>query len=145
MTRRPFSLVRQTCKRNIVVHHTHILNHGILDLIQLGDIVFFDDCVYSQYVFFMENAEFFMKNDIYAVFGFSTALFRQDDLRPVIETTSELHRRFHMGDSTALAGFMSLSELNGVLDFERCYLACHGRMHLDLDRGTGYPEFRKDV
>ena len=50
-----------------------------------------------------------------------------------------------MGDQTALAGFMSLSELNDVLDFERCYLACHGRRHLDLDGGTGYPEFRKDV
>lgn len=98
MIRRPFSLVRRIGKRNIVVHHTHILNHGILDLIKSGDIVFFDDCVYSQYVFFMENAGFFMKNDIYAVFGFSTALFRQDGVRPVVETTSELHRRFHMGD-----------------------------------------------
>lgn len=40
---------------------------------------------------------------------------------------------------------MSLSELNDVLDFEICYLACHGRRHLDLDGGMGYPEFRKDV
>lgn len=93
----------------------------------------------------MENLEFFRENDIYAVFGFSTMLYRDENAVPAVETTAELHRRFHGGDISAKNGFMTLSELRKVLGFGKCYLACHGRMHLELDDENGYAEFRKDV
>lgn len=68
---------------------------------------------------------------------------------PEVETSDKLHTRWHAGDETSLAGFMSEAELREALSLDGVYLACHGDRHLNLKR---FPEelartvaFRRDL
>lgn len=48
-------LIDLAARRRVVVHHTHLLGQRIVDFLHANDIVFFDDCLFSQYNFIKEN------------------------------------------------------------------------------------------
>lgn len=121
----------KTSNRKIVIHHTHLISN-ICEYLQDGDIVFFDDCLYSQYVFLKDNINWLINHRIICILGFSAMLFRAAE-KPIYGIKSaELHDRIHNGDKSALAGFMSIAEIQELLTFSNIYLACHGSWHLDL-------------
>ena len=56
-TRSDFGKILKKANRLIVAHETVAFPDNILDLLQQNDILFFDDCLYSQYVFLKKNIE----------------------------------------------------------------------------------------
>ena len=109
--------------RKIVIHHTHILGDQlILSLLKDNDVLFFDDCLYSQYLFLKKNNNILLSKNIICILGFSASLYRTNQI-PFIE---------HAKDNSALGGFMSLDELRELLAFDNIFLAGHGSKHLDL-------------
>lgn len=59
--------------------HTHLLGQRIVDFLDANDIVFFDDCLFSQYNFIKDNESFFKDMAIDCVLGFSSGLYAAED------------------------------------------------------------------
>ena len=132
MTKSCFGYVLHNTKRKIVVHHVfHIKD--IISLLDSNDLVFFDDCLYSQYVFITENINKLKAKNICCVLGFSTRIFRYNNALPIYEADcAEFHDRVHNGDKDSLNAYMTICEIEELLQHNNVYLACHGSQHLDL-------------
>lgn len=132
MTKSCFSYVLYNARRKIVVHHTFRVKDMVF-LLDNNDLVFFDDCLYSQYVFIKENIDMLKEKDIHCVLGFSSKIFRHDNALPIYEADcAEFHDRVHNGDKDALNAYMTICEIEELLQHNNVYLACHGSQHLDL-------------
>lgn len=119
--------------RKIVIHHTHILDDQlILSVLKDNDVLFFDDCLYSQYLFLKNNNHILRSKNIICVLGFSTRLYRTHQI-PIIENSAVLHNRYHSNDNDSLGGFMSLDELRELLMYNNIIIAGHGSNHLELN------------
>lgn len=119
-------------KRKIVIHHTHLID-DIMSLLKNDDVVFFDDCLYSQYLFIKNNIKSLQLKNITCILGFSTKIYRTHQ-KPIIEKSDILHNRIHNNDIDAYGGFMSLDEIRELLNFHNVYLAGHGARHLELEK-----------
>ena len=118
--------------RKIVIHGIPEAGN-ILDSLKKGDVLFFDDCLHTQYRFVMENRETLLSNMTVMVFGLSTSLIREEGDSPRDDLSSAtFHEMFHRGDMAAKHGFMTLGELKEVLSLDNAYLACHGDLHIDF-------------
>lgn len=98
-----------------------------------NDLIFFDDCLYSQFYFIKEKIKELKAKNIYCVLGFSSRIFRQNNAKPIYEADcAKFHDRIHNGDKNAFNAYMSIDEIRELLEFDNIYLACHGAQHLDL-------------
>lgn len=126
--------------RKIVIHQAY--NPLIAGLIHDNDILFFDDCLYSQYRFVIDNNDMLMKKNTICVFGFSSALFRDEDVDPILEIDSHvIHnainqfvKTYHDVDNRhyGFSGLMSISEIKQLMAFSNVRFALHGCCHLNL-------------
>ena len=102
-------------------------------MLQQNDMLFLDDCLYSQYVFLMKNIDALEDKSIACVLGFSTTIFRREYQLPIYDAhCAEFHDRVHSGDDSAYAAYMSINDIKTLLEAENIILACHGDEHLDL-------------
>ena len=134
-------------QRRIVIHHTHILQQKILELLQTDDVVYFDDCLFSQYVFLREKTQFFIKKNITVIIGFSSGLYASESCnKQTYDVTSNaLHHICNkciktINDANSfrdslpeMNGFMKISQLKELLEFPFVKLALHGCCHLKLE------------
>lgn len=134
-------------RRRIVIHHTHLLYDKIIILLKPNDIVFFDDCLFSQYVFISEKEKLLKNLNVDCILGFSTALYAAEDAIQIKNVESHvLHdacnsKIFTIDDADALRstfpemnGFMKVSQLKQLLQMPFCHLALHGCCHLNLSK-----------
>ena len=133
MSKKCFGYIYQQNPRRIVIHDTFKIKDQILKYLQNNDLVFFDDCLYSQYVFLIDNIKQLEQKNINCVIGFSSKIYRQKENKPIYEANcAEYHNRVHINDLNALNAYMSLDEIRQLLQFDNIYLAGHGAQHLDL-------------
>lgn len=80
-----------------------------------------------------------LKNkEIYCVLGFSTKIYRNDNITPIANAIcSDCHDKFHNGNNEILSAYMSLNEIKDLLLEDNIYLACHGAKHLQLEKLSG--------
>lgn len=143
-----FEYVYVLSKRKIVFHHCFEYLDNFKDNLEKKindyDLIFFDDCVYSQYVFIKKYYEIFRRKNCFLVIGFSSSLYRNDEDSPILNiTTSDIHNECNKFifsyldryeyDIEELCGFMSISEIKELLSYDRIYLALHGCCHLNLN------------
>ena len=135
-------------RRRIVIHHTHLLPFLWQSLLQPKDLVFFDDCLFSQWTFLTYNFKFFEENQIDCILGFSSGLYASEEsLRQLEKIESHvLHdacnsKIFTIDDADVLRstfpemnGFMKVSQLKQLLQMPFCHLALHGCCHLNLSK-----------
>ena len=143
--KRRFSDIICRNNRSVVVHHTHLI-HNLCNLLKQNDIVFFDDCLYSQYLFFKNNLDQLLNKHITVVLGFSSALYRPVDVYPTYSVLSKtLHDNINAKYSRytdidyndpIFSGFMSISEICELLQYDFVYLALHGCCHLNYKNIT---------
>ena len=68
-----FDDILSRSNNKIVIHHTcYIDDNVILASLRKNDLVFFDDCLYSQYVFLKKYAKSLEDMSIACILGFST-------------------------------------------------------------------------
>lgn len=139
----------QICSQNrrmVVVHHTHLIPN-IVNLLKHGDLVFFDDCLYSQYVFLRGNSDALDKLGIIRVLGLSPKAIRPYETDGIYEVESSvLHNQLNeqvrvISNETNgdyIRGFMSMPEVKTLLTNKNTFLALHGCCHLDM---TKVPKF----
>ena len=117
----------------------------MIDFLHEDDIVFFDDCLFSQYNFLKENQDFFEQTSIDCILGFSSGLYASENAKQVHEVGSHvLHDACNSRISTIvdadrlrdelleIGGFMKISQLKELLQLPFCHLALHGCCHLNL-------------
>lgn len=122
--------------RKIVIHHTHILGDElILSLLKDNDVLFFDDCLYSQYLFIKNNINILKNKNIICVLGFSTQIYRTTQ-NIIIEKSEILHNKIHQNNILAYGGFMTIAEIYELSTYDNIYLAGHGAKHLNLENIT---------
>lgn len=147
--------------RLIVIHHCQLICDKIISVLQNNDILFFDDCLYSQYVFLKQYNNILKEKDIICVLGFSAALHRLDKDNPIYDIESHvIHNKCNQFIKTykdvetnyfeELNGFMHLDEIKELLQEDNIYLACHGSCHLDFRNTTdtnlvNIIKFKKDL
>lgn len=125
---------------------------AILDLLKHDDVVFFDDCLFSQYVFLADPKvqEDLEAKKIDVVLGFSSGLYADENAKQLYDVESHvLHdacnqRISSIDDADYLRtsliemnGFMKVSQLKELLQLPFCHLALHGCCHLKLQNQTG--------
>lgn len=151
--KKDFRLVLKSSGRRVVMHQPHTVGNP-MGRLNNGDLLFLDDCLYSQYLFLKEHGKKLLSRGIGVVLGLSSFLVRDNSCSPdFVSVSSELHDRIHSGDMTALNGFMSVQEVKELLKGENVFLAFHGGTHLnlELDESLGKGkidiagDFRKDV
>ena len=146
-----FRTVLKHCNRKIVIHETCCYDdQQILNVLQHDDMLFLDDCLYSQYVFLAKNIDALKYKNIVCVLGFSTSIFRHAGQLPTYNAhCADCHDRVHNCDISAYAAYMSIDELKLLLVHENVFLACHGDQHLELakcnDKLKRLADFKKDV
>ena len=118
--------------RKIVIHHTHLIK-DIMSLLKDDDIVFFDDCLYSQYLFIKKYIQELQLKNITCILGFSTRILRSSQ-KPLIQHSAILHNNIHSNILDAYSGFMTIDEIQELLQFCNVYLAGHGAKHLNLEK-----------
>lgn len=147
----PISFSNLRVRRRIVIHHTHVTGgRPILECLKPNDIVFFDDCLYSQYAFLKCNASFFAENGIDCVLGFSAGLYAPESAKQICNVESKaLHdacnakiKNIETADALRgclpeMAGFMKVSQVKELLEYPFCKLALHGCCHLKLENMDG--------
>lgn len=135
-------------RRQIVIHHTHLFeNVDVLSYLKPNDDVFFDDCLYSQYVFIKKNINFFIDNKIDCILGFSSGLYANEDAKQIYAVRSnDLHDACNYKIKTIndadnlrnilleMNGFMKVSQIKELLKNDFCHLALHGCCHLNLEK-----------
>lgn len=145
--------------KNITIHHCHLFDiKTVLNQINQNDVLFFDDCLYSQYVFLKNFNELFRERHIKCVLGFSSYLFREEGERGIYDIRSdEIHKECNkhiksIKDSKdglkTINGFMTISEIKNLLTYDNISLALHGCCHLrltDLDKFDQLTTFRLDL
>lgn len=126
--------------RKIVIHHAY--DSKFIDVIRYGDVLFFDDCLYSQYEFIFNNLTKLIENDIQCVLGFSSGIHRPTSIMPISNIDSSiLHAKLNsyvqrykdiVIDDQILAGFMTIAEIKRLLSIKNIHIALHGCCHLNL-------------
>lgn len=125
----------------VVVHHTHLIPN-IVDRLKSNDLVFFDDCLYSQYVFLCENMETLRMRNIVCVLGLSPKVVRPSDAPGMYGIESAiLHKQLNSQIKTCvdeitgtyINGFMNISEVKYLLTYDNVFIALHGCCHLKLE------------
>lgn len=145
-----FGILVKDSKRFIVIHHCHEIFDKILPVLQPYDMVFFDDCLYSQYKFLKQYNYILKEKHITCVLGFSAALHRRDINTPIFDIKSDvIHKKcneiiYTYKDTYTnyfdeLNGFMHLDEIKELLKESNIYLACHGACHLHLEETRKEP------
>ena len=151
-----------TSRRRIVIHHTHMLGRRIIDFLHADDIVFFDDCLFSQYNFLKENRDFFENMSIDCILGFSSGLYANEDAIQVHAIESHIlhdacNAKIHcLNDADhernilqEMNGFMKISQIKELLEMPFCHLALHGCCHLKLENENGLLNklycFKRDI
>ena len=132
-------------RRRVVVHHAHLLKDQICQLLKPKDLVFFDDCLFSQYVFIKDNLQKLKALEVNCILGFSSGLYASEDAEQTYAVESHvLHNACNrciktLEDANRLRsslyemkGFMKVSQLKELLSLDFCQLALHGCCHLDL-------------
>lgn len=128
-------------RRRLVVHHTHLIP-GLFWLFQPDDVVFFDDCLYSQYTFLAENVDRMAEIGVDCVLGLSPKAMRPDgsDGMRGIESwrlhealNSQVRSAIDIASGDYLRGFMCESEVRDLLLRGNVHLALHGCCHLRLE------------
>ena len=122
----------------------------MIDFLHADDIVFFDDCLFSQYDFIKDNESFFKDMAIDCVLGFSSGLYAAEDAEQVRDVESRiLHdacnsRIYCLEDADNLRrtlkemnGFMKVSQIKELLEMPFCNLALHGCCHLKIENEKG--------
>lgn len=129
-----FNTALRICNRKIVIHETcQYDDKQICDTLQQNDILFFDDCLYSQYVFLRKNIIALQQKNVTCVLGLSTSICRKDNLQPTyFAHCAECHDKVHANDVSAYAAYMSIDEVKQLLRFSNVLVACHGDNHLEL-------------
>ena len=145
--KRSFGYILGHANRKLVMHEydKHI---DVLTLLQPNDILFLDDCVFSQYEFVNTHIVQLKALNITIVLGFSTRLHRNMNEYPTYDTTANLHKKYHYGDMTSLNGFMTIQEIKELLSYDNVYIANHGANHLNLseyDYLQAYKKFKDDI
>ena len=145
--------------RRIVIHHTHLIPN-IIDLLTENDIVFFDDCLYSQYIFIKTYYQKLVEKNIICILGFSTHLHRPPEATPIVDIQSkDIHLYCNSICQTILdvipannitGGLMSINEIKELIQLDNIYLAIHGACHLNLhelsiSKFKKYNLFNKDI
>lgn len=128
-----FSSIIHKNSRKIVIHDTYKFKDKILKHLNDNDLIFFDDCLYSQYVFLKDNINQLQQKNIVCVISFSSKIYRQKDNKPIYEADCvEYHNKVHNNDLNAFNAYMTLDELRQLIAIDNIYLAGHGAKHLDL-------------
>lgn len=147
--KKSFTYLLSNAQRLIVAHEAFNFENSIVDkVLQYNDMLFFDDCLYSQYVFIKNNVEELQQKNITCILGFSTSIMRISGTPIVDAICSEQHIKFHKGDMTALQAYMSIDEIKELLFFDNIFLACHGDRHIELSTCKAIQrtiQFSKDV
>lgn len=143
--------------RRIVIHHTHKISN-LVNLLEEDDVVFFDDCLYSQYIFLKENNNTLKQKNITCILGFTPKAVRPEGCPGIVEVESNiLHDWLNSVvlkpeddvSGEMLNGFMTLSEVKELLLEENIYLALHGGCHFKLeniyDKFQQYDIFYRDL
>ena len=111
--------------------------------LQSNDILFLDDCLYSQYAFLKQYADNLNKRGIVCVLGFSTKIHRNEGAPMQYAVCAECHDKYHAGDMTALNAYMTVDEIKELLEYSNVYVACHGARHLKLESvSTAYLQMK---
>lgn len=128
-------------KRLIVIHHIHKLKNPLIH-IKTGDLLFFDDCLYSQYVFLKNNIDMLYNLGVGCVLGLSPKAIRSELDSGIKDIESDtLHKQMNeqikiYTDTICgeyINGFMSLKEINEILKYKNVFIALHGCCHLKLE------------
>lgn len=128
-------------KRKIVIHHLFKIPDPI-SLLRVNDLVFFDDCLYSQYVFLKRNNRILKDMRINCVLGFSPKAVRPDGNPGVEEIESAtLHSQLNdavlvptdVAEGDFLNGFMTFPELVELMGDDNIFIALHGGCHFRLE------------
>ena len=135
-----FADIQYSQNRKLVIHQAY--HPHIIDSIHEYDVLFFDDCLYSQYKFVVSNYDRLMMKNTKCVFGFSSALFRDECVSPTIEVDShEIHdkvnsyaKTYHDVDnqSNDFSGLMTINEMKQLMELANVGFALHGCCHLNL-------------
>lgn len=135
-----FADIQYSKNRKIVIHQAY--NPLISDSIHKDDVLFFDDCLYSQYKFVVDNYDDLMLKNVKCVFGFSSALFRDDCVSPIAKIESyKIHdkvnsyvKTYHDIDnrSNDFSGLMTIAEIKQLMELDNIRFALHGCCHLNL-------------
>lgn len=149
--RKSFGYVLSHSSRKIVVHHTHLLEDKILEAIQPNDMIFFDDCLFSQYLFIEKHRHVIKDLNAMCIVGFSSGLACSEEVEEsnqiesiesrlvhdrcnaLVKTSSDLHL---LDGDWSLRCFMKVSQIKELLNFENVYAALHGCCHLNLEKMT---------
>ena len=75
--------------RRIVIHYPFTASEKIVNCIRENDIMFFDDCLYSQYLFIKENIEMLKSKNARCILGFSSGLYASESSKNTIGIKSE--------------------------------------------------------
>jgi hypothetical protein len=127
------------------MHQPHTVDNP-MGRLKNGDLLFLDDCLYSQYVFMKGNDTELLERGVNVVLGLSSFIVRNVEDEPEsISISSELHNRFHSGDMSALHGFMSIDDVRELLEMQNTYLAFHGGRHLNLESDARNGRGRIDI
>ena len=137
-----------TKRRRIVIHHTHLFDDNIFNVFKQNDVVFFDDCLFSQYIFLKKNIKFFQEKNIDCILGFSSGLYSSEECKyqiyaikskilhdacnEKIKTIEDANRL--RDELPELNGFMKVSQIKDLLENKNIYLALHGCCHLNLEK-----------
>ena len=137
-----FGKIYSKIKRIIVFHECYAFSDSVKYILKSYDLLFFDDCVYSQYVFLKKYNDFFKANNIFCIIGFSSGLLRKNESKPIeIIKTKEIHDKVNAKirswkDINKLPiecnGMMSLEELKELNVDDNIFIALHGCVHLHL-------------
>lgn len=131
-----FAKIYHSNRRKVVLHETcYYKDDFIISRLNEKDVLFFDDCLYSQYVFFKKTIDILIKKHITIVFSFSTGIFRHKECVPCYYARcGESHDEVHNGNTFVLNNYMSLAEIHEICRFDNVFLACHGQQHLQLEK-----------
>lgn len=148
-------IVRQHIKnsrRLVVMHHAFNLQNAC-DCLKPGDVLFLDDCLYSQHVWLQENISKLASIDVLCVLGLSPCLVRPKHVGAWFDVASytlhdAINSSMHASEKQ-LSGFMSADELLADSKMQNVYVALHGCMHIDLHRFDAFfekvKEFKREV
>lgn len=147
--RKSFGYVLSHSNRKIVVHHTHVLKDKILEAIQPNDLIFFDDCLFSQYSFIKQHRCTIENLNAMCIIGFSSGLVCAEEVEEseqiesiesklvhdrcnaLVKSSANLHL---LDGDWSLKCFMKVSQIEELLNFENVYVALHGCCHLNLEK-----------
>jgi hypothetical protein len=93
------------------------------------DVVFFDDSLHSQYAYFNQHKMY--DKPVSIILGLSPAFICPPDELTTIHTDSITSHKMAK-EQQNYSSFMSLTEIQFLLNFDNVYLALHGYKHADL-------------